>query len=80
MGFGDYLAMAKAKNSASESWKSTQEAFSQWYNADNANTEQRQERTEREAEYEQKKAAHAERKSKLSSQWAANRSGNSGSS
>ena len=48
----------------------------QWYNADNATSEQRKERNEKEAEFEQKKAERAERKSKLSEKWAANRSQN----
>eukprot|EP00527_Entomoneis_sp_CCMP2396_P007410 CAMPEP_0198152836 /NCGR_PEP_ID=MMETSP1443-20131203/61513_1 /TAXON_ID=186043 /ORGANISM="Entomoneis sp., Strain CCMP2396" /LENGTH=71 /DNA_ID=CAMNT_0043818969 /DNA_START=110 /DNA_END=325 /DNA_ORIENTATION=- len=71
--------MAKAKNQVSEGWKNSTEAFSQWYNADNANTEQRKERDERTAEFEEKQAERAERKSKLSSQWAANKSQNSSS-
>lgn len=68
--------MASAKNQVNDSWKSTCEAFSKWRKGE-AVVEQKKARDEYAASHEKKQTERAERKSKISEAWAANRSKNS---
>lgn len=76
MPFGNMFAAAAAKNSISENWRDTCEAFSKWKNGDGKH-EQKQAREEYESQKEERQAERAERKSKLSDKWLANKAKNS---
>ncbi|KAL7563058.1 hypothetical protein ACA910_007146 [Epithemia clementina (nom. ined.)] len=78
MGWADLFVAAKAKNDMTNSWNDTKAAWSTWYSG-GVPEEQRKEREQRAADFDQAKQERALRKSKVAEQWAANRAANSGS-